>query len=92
MLYKYNQQPDFDAFFNKTTRNSRLNNFSRLIPTFKNLTIKFDSNLINKIMHMEKGAIVELLYQIKMSLEKTNVPIDVAILKRTNRPIETMPI
>ena len=27
-----------------------------------------------------------------MSLEKTNVPIDVAILKRTNKAIETMPI
>ena len=92
LLYKYNQQPDFDAFHNKSTRNYRLNNFSRLIPTFKNLNIKFDSNLINNIMQQKKGTIVELLYQIKMSLEKTNVPIDVAILKRTNKAIETMPI
>lgn len=43
-------------------------------------------------MQHKKGTVVELLYQIKMALEKTNVPIDVAILKRTSKPIETMPI
>ena len=42
LLYKFNQQPDFDMFFNKDTRNYHLNNFSRLIPTFKALGLKFD--------------------------------------------------
>jgi hypothetical protein len=37
-----------------------------LEPTFKILQIKFDSNIVEKIIKEEKGVSLTLLYQLKM--------------------------
>ena len=92
LLYKFNQQMDFDIFVDKHERIHRLNNFVRLIPSFKALELKFDTMLMHKIMNKQPGAAETLLYQIKMALEKTNAPIDVTIAKKAGQVVEQTPV
>lgn len=92
LLYKFNQQMDFEAFVDKHERIHRLNNFVRLIPSFKALQLKFDTMLMHKIMNKQEGAAETLLYQIKMALEKTNAPIDVTIAKKAGQVVEQTPV
>lgn len=48
-----------------------------------NLKVKFDSDLINKIMKEERGAALRLLYQLKMALEKVYPPTDIGVLRKS---------
>ena len=65
ILSKLNLQPDFDKFRSDGTPDAMINNFMRLYPTFKQLGVKFDSNVANTLMREEKGSAAQLLYSIK---------------------------
>ena len=41
---------------------AKIENFSKLQPTLRNLNIKFDSKTIDSIMKEERGAALRLLY------------------------------
>jgi hypothetical protein len=60
-------------------------NFEKLEPTLRNLNIKFDSILVDKIMKQERGYALRLLYQLKMVLEKVYPPTDISIVKKTGK-------
>ena len=54
-----------------------------LEPTFRNLKIKFDSKMVDKIMKEERGLALRILYQLKMALEKVYPPTDIAVLRKS---------
>jgi hypothetical protein len=62
LLYKFNQQADFEQFSKKDPISHRLQNFEKLEPTLRNLKIKFDSKMVDKIMKKERGVSLRLLY------------------------------
>jgi hypothetical protein len=75
---------------------SKIDNFTKLQPTLRNLGVKFDSKTIDGIMKGERGTALRLLYQLKMALEKVYPPTDVGVLKKTgkigdNRPAMKIP-
>lgn len=84
LLKKYNQQDNLEEFSNKNTRDSKINNFVLLEPTFRSLKIRFNAQLIDNIMKEKRGAALGLLCQLKMALEKVYVPMD-------TRMSDTMP-
>jgi hypothetical protein len=45
-----------------------------VLPVMRNLKLKFDSNIAEKIMNEERGVALRLLYQMKMALEKVSAP------------------
>ena len=49
----------------------------------RNLNIKFDSKMVDKIMKRERGLALRLLYQLKMCLEKVYPTADMAVLEKT---------
>ena len=49
-------------FFFRDVISHRVKNFEKLEPTFRNLHVKFDSNLVDKIMKGERGCALRLLY------------------------------
>lgn len=63
----------------------RLQNFEKLEPTLRNLSIKFDSKMVDKIMKRERGIALRLLYQLKMVLEKVYPTTDIAVLTKTGQ-------
>jgi len=40
----------------------------------RNLNLKFDSNIAEKVISQERGVALRLLYQLKMALEKVSAP------------------
>jgi len=70
---------------------SKVQNFEKLEPTLRNLNIKFDSVLVDKIMKEERGYALRLLYQLKMILEKVYPPTDIAILRKTGKVGDNQP-
>jgi hypothetical protein len=60
-------------------------NFEKLEPTLRNLKIKFDSKMVDKIMKGERGHSLRLLYQLKMILEKVYPPTDIVVLTKTGQ-------
>lgn len=83
LLYKYNQQADFVEFSKKDAISHKLQNFEKLEPTLRNLNIKFDSKMVDKIMKRERGLALRLLYQLKMCLEKVYPTADMVVLQKT---------
>lgn len=63
----------------------RLQNFEKLEPSLRNLNIKFDSKMVDKIMKRERGIALRLLYQLKMCLEKVYPTTDIAVLTKTGQ-------
>ena len=61
----------------------KLQNFEKLEPTLRNLNIKFDSKMVDKIMKRERGLALRLLYQLKMCLEKVYPTADMVVLQKT---------
>lgn len=51
----------------------------------RNLNIKFDSKMVDKIMKRERGIALRLLYQLKMCLEKVYPTTDIAVLTKTGQ-------
>merc|ERR1712151_760253 len=80
LLYKFNQQADFELFSQKDAISHKLQNFEKLEPTLRNLKIKFDSKMVDQIMKQERGTSLRLLYQLKMVLEKVYPPTDISVL------------
>ena len=68
-----------------------MDNFQKLDPTLRNLKIKFDSNMIDKIMKQERGQALRLLYQLKMIMEKVFPPTDISIVKKTGKIGDNQP-
>ena len=68
-----------------------MKNFEKLEPTLRNLNIKFDSRLVDKIMKKERGYALRLLYQLKMVLEKVYPPTDIAIVRKTGKVGDNQP-
>ena len=62
-----------------------MQNFERLEPTLRNLNIKFDSKLVDRIMKRERGLALRLLYQLKMCLDKVYPTTDIAVLTKTGQ-------
>ncbi|XP_041793355.1 sperm flagellar protein 2 [Chelmon rostratus] len=71
VLHKYQLQNDFSMFMKKDTAISKLNNFTRLEPTLHLLGISFDINTAEELMQEKQGVATRLLYQLYISLEKT---------------------
>lgn len=51
----------------------------------RNLKIKFDSQMVDKIMKKERGHALRLLYQLKKVLERVYAPTDIAVLTKTGK-------
>ena len=73
----------FECFYARDAISHRLQNFEKLEPTLRNLNIKFDSKMVDKIMKRERGIALRLLYQLKMVLEKVYPTTDIAVLTKT---------
>jgi hypothetical protein len=76
LLKKYKQIENLEDFSKKSLRDSKINNFALLEPTFRSLKIKFDSQKIDKVMKEERGAALGLLCQLKQALEKCMFSLD----------------
>ena len=76
LLKKYKQLDNLEDFSTKSMRDSKINNFVLLEPTFRCLKLKFSAQLIDNIMKEKRGAALGLLCQLKMALEKVYVPMD----------------
>ena len=74
----------FDSFY-RDAISHRLQNFEKLEPSLRNLNIKFDSKMVDKIMKRERGIALRLLYQLKMVLEKVYPVTDIAVLTKTGQ-------
>ncbi|NXL32078.1 SPEF2 protein, partial [Glaucidium brasilianum] len=70
LLHKYGLQNDFNQFSQSRVANAKLNNFSRLKPTFHLLGVQFNENVAQDIMTGQHGAARELLYRLYIALEK----------------------
>lgn len=70
ILYQYGLQPDFGQFSKANTSEAKLNNFMRLEPTFRHLSISFNSNMANSVMTEKQGAATRLMYQIFVALHR----------------------
>lgn len=63
---------------------SKLENFSKLEVTLRNLKIKFDSKMIDAIIKEKRGEALRLLYQLRMALEKVYPPTDISVIRKSN--------
>uniref|UniRef100_A0A8C0EM38 Sperm flagellar 2 n=1 Tax=Bubo bubo TaxID=30461 RepID=A0A8C0EM38_BUBBB len=70
LLHKYGLQDDFNQFSQSRVANAKLNNFSRLEPTFHLLGVQFNENVAQDIMTGQHGAATKLLYELYIALEK----------------------
>ncbi|XP_047447373.1 sperm flagellar protein 2 [Mugil cephalus] len=70
VLHKYQMQDDFRMFMRRDTSVAKLNNFTRLEPTFKLLGISFTTNTAQDVMREKQGVATCLLYELHVSLEK----------------------
>lgn len=82
LLYKFNQQSDFQEFKDRHSRSIVLNNFTRMIEVFKGLNVSFETHVINDIIKKTPGTAIKLIYQLKMALEKTSPPVDIKLVKQ----------
>lgn len=80
LLQKYNQQLNFEEFKDDSNRDVKINNFKLIFPTLKSLKVSFDSKVCEKIIGCQKDVAKNILYQIKMALEKVHNPADKLLL------------
>ncbi|KAL4511584.1 hypothetical protein ABPG72_012429 [Tetrahymena utriculariae] len=85
LLSKYNQQLNFKEFKNADTREAKMTNFNLLQPTFRTLKVEFNSQTVDDIINCRKDVASQILYQLKMALEKVNNPADVIINSKAGR-------
>eukprot|EP01035_Chromulina_nebulosa_P002237 gene2237-3016_t len=69
LLYKYNQQLDFDKFLARDHPDSKIRNFCLVEPTMRNVGVNFGSKIAADIMAGRDGAIKTLLYELKTALD-----------------------
>ncbi|KAM4879293.1 sperm flagellar protein 2 [Sylvia borin] len=70
LLHKYGLQDDFKQFSQNRGADGKINNFSRLEPTFHLLGVQFNENMAQNIMTRQHGAATSLLYELYIALEK----------------------
>ena len=75
LLSRHNQQPDFGEFMSVDKSDSKINNFTRLEPTFRRLGVPFDARVAQQIMMKQKGAATKIIYQVKSALERIRAPV-----------------
>eukprot|EP00948_MAST-09A_sp_MAST-9A-sp1_P003852 g3852.t1 len=70
LLHKYNQlhSEEFAKISNESTANQKIKNFCVLEPVFRRLTIPFNTDTAWKLLSGQPGAIMDLLYQIKIKV------------------------
>jgi hypothetical protein len=69
LLFRYNQQLDFDQFCNDRKAPSILRNFELLHPTMVKIGVTFNSRIANDILKGDKKVIKCILYEMKVALE-----------------------
>ena len=70
ILHKYNQQQDMSQYVNNNSSHSMINNWCRLEPALRNIGLLLSSKVANEIMTAKHGAILALLYKMKVTLDK----------------------
>jgi len=69
ILYKFNQQINFNEFSNTGHPNAKLNNFLLLEPTMRKIGVHFNSKVVSDIMTGKGSSVKNLLYEMKTQLE-----------------------
>lgn len=69
ILYKFNQQNNFNEFSNTGHPNAKLNNFLLLEPTMRKIGVHFNSKVVSDIMTGKGSTVKNLLYEMKTLLE-----------------------
>ncbi|XP_044537375.1 sperm flagellar protein 2 [Gracilinanus agilis] len=87
LLHKYELQDDFPLFSEGRVSNAKLNNFSRLEPTFQLLGVQFDQNVAQNIMTEKHGSVTILLYQLYIALQKKRKSGLTGVAMQTMRPL-----
>uniref|UniRef100_A0A663N532 Uncharacterized protein n=1 Tax=Athene cunicularia TaxID=194338 RepID=A0A663N532_ATHCN len=89
LLHKYGLQDDFNQFSQSRVANAKLNNFSRLEPTFHLLGVQFNENVAQDIMTGQHGAATKLLYELYIALEKKRKAKLTGVAMEAMRPAAT---
>ncbi|XP_074713040.1 sperm flagellar protein 2 [Strix uralensis] len=89
LLHKYGLQDDFNQFSQSRVANAKLNNFSRLEPTFHLLGVQFNENVAQDIMTGQHGAATKLLYELYIALEKKRKAKLTGLVTEAMRPAAT---
>jgi adenylate kinase family enzyme len=95
LLYRFNQQAQFENFINKPTADAKISNWCLLEPSVRQMNIKFDSKSAYSIMCQQKGSITKLLYQIKMAIGKLEKVAPISLRpaqKGQKQPLCNMPV
>ncbi|XP_072461926.1 sperm flagellar protein 2 isoform X4 [Notamacropus eugenii] len=87
LLHKHELQDDFPLFSEGRVSNAKLNNFSRLEPTFQLLGVQFDQNVAQNIMTEKHGSVTKLLYQLYIALQKKKKSGLTGVAMQTMRPL-----
>ncbi|XP_043831005.1 sperm flagellar protein 2 [Dromiciops gliroides] len=87
LLHKHELQDDFSQFSEGRVSNAKLNNFSRLEPTFQLLGVQFDQNVAQNIMTEKHGSVTKLLYQLYIALQKKKKSGLTGVAMQTMRPL-----
>nr|XP_020851340.1 sperm flagellar protein 2 isoform X1 [Phascolarctos cinereus] len=87
LLHKHELQDDFPQFSEGRVSNAKLNNFSRLEPTFQLLGVQFDQNVAQNIMTEKHGSVTKLLYQLYIALQKKKKSGLTGVAMETMRPL-----
>lgn len=70
ILFKYNQQTDFEKFNSRTTPDAKMINFCLVEPTMRRVGLSFNSKVAFEIMNGKAGVSKNLLYEMKMALDR----------------------
>jgi hypothetical protein len=84
LLWRFNQQDDFDRFLQRDNPDARINNFCLLEPTMRQIGVVFNSRIAYDIMHSKPGQMKNLLFEIKTCLDK----IIKGAPKEPNKPVK----
>jgi hypothetical protein len=69
VLHHYGLFPEYDKMIHKSTVEAKLSNFQRLVPALKALSIRFNSQIANELMTVERGVALKILQQLKSQLD-----------------------
>lgn len=70
VLHQHGLQADFGAFSNGRSSEAKLNNFTRLEPTFRLLNVPFNTCTAREIMTEKPGAAIRIMYHLFIALKK----------------------
>ncbi|XP_041476082.1 sperm flagellar protein 2-like isoform X2 [Lytechinus variegatus] len=86
VLKKHQLQNDFEFFSQNKTSDSKLNNFTRLEPTFRLLEVPFDTNVARDVMTQKAGVATRLMYQLYIALQNKEAANLTGVAMETMRP------